>query len=133
MMKKIENKIFYAIDYKTGTIVQITEKDLVKTYSVESPKTTYYPTCENKIIVEKIVETKDRQRYYKLFNESGEVAIEIKAGDIVRDKEDFIYKVLYDEEDEVYYAKMIGDCILFDGLDISFYDRGDDNYDSEDD
>ena len=130
--EKVENDKFYAIDYKTGLVVQITEKDLVKTYQVEVPKTNYYPTTGNKMAINKVIETSDRQRYYKLYKTPGEVITEIKVGDIVRDNEDFIYRIMYDVEDKEYYAKMIGDCVLFNEFDFYNYDEGDDDYDSED-
>lgn len=136
--KKLPKNKFYAIDYKTSLIVELTEKELEETYTIERMVTNYYCTQVNKMFVQTLPDTRAVVRYYKLYKENGEVARELKVGDVVRDKEDFIYKVLINKDEE-FYCKMIGDCVLFSDPclislynDIDFIDEGDDeDYDCE--
>lgn len=128
-MKRLPKSQFYAIDYKTGLIVVIKERDLKITYTVDRPKVDYYCTKENKMAINRHIEQVEVPRYHKLFK-GGEEAKELEFGDIVRDLDDFIYRVSVDKTGNA-YGKVIGDCVVFDNLDE--YDEGDDDYDSEDD
>ena len=135
--KKLPKSKFYGIDYKTSLIVELTEEDLEETYTVERVITNYYCTEENKMFIQSLPDTRNVTRYYKLYKDCKEVR-ELEVGDIVRDKEDFIYRVLINNDDE-FYCKLIGDCVLFNDPcllsiydDIDYLDEGDDeDYDCE--
>ena len=135
--KKLSKNKFYGIDYKTSLIVELTEEQLEETYTVERMVTNYYCTTTNKMLVQSVPDTRSVVRYYKLYKDNGEVARELEVGDVVRDKEDFIYRILINKDDE-FYCKLIGDCVLFNDPcllslydDIDFIDEGDDDYDCE--
>ena len=130
-LKKLTNDQFYAIDYKTGYIVAINEKDLKETYIVAKPKVEFYCTIKNKILIDKHIEETEEIRYHKLYK-CGELATELEIGDIVivKDKEDTIYKVCIDINGDI-FGKVIGYSDTF-NLDTLFNDyEGDDDYDCE--
>lgn len=132
--KKLPKNKFYGINYKTSLIVELIEEDLEETYTVERMVTNYYCTESNRMLVKSLPDTRDVLRYYKLYK-NNEVARELEVGDIVKDKEDFIYRVLINNDDE-FYCKLIGDCVLFNDPcllsiydDIDYIDEGDDEDD----
>lgn len=133
-LRKLSKNKFYAIDYKTSLVVELTEDELEKTYTSERMITNYYATSKNKMMVHSIPDISEVIRYYKLYK-NNEVARELEIGDIVRDKEDFIYRILINKNNE-FYCKMIGDSVLFADpsvLNLSneeYFTEGDDEYDS---
>lgn len=133
-LRKLSKNKFYAIDYKTSLVVELTEDELDKTYTSERMVTNYYATSKNKMMVHSIPDISEVIRYYKLYK-NNEVARELEIGDIVRDKEDFIYRILINKNNE-FYCKMIGDSVLFADpsvLNLSneeYFTEGDDEYDS---
>ena len=110
-MTRKKNNI-YMIDYKTGIIVYDDESFLKETYIVCRPKANYFCTENNKMIVLKENNQETIQRYYKLFSNGGEPLMSIEDGDIIRDSEDFIYRV-HEDDDGEFYCETIGDIYLY--------------------